>query len=81
MPENKNFSRRSKKETGKKSLEIPKIRPQIFFISILTQMNTSISYFNTFPIFFPYIFVRPLVFIFSVLLILSKIPLDYNINL
>jgi len=55
--------------------------PQIFFISILTQMNTSISYFNTFPIFFPYIFVRPLVFIFSVLLILSKIPLDYNINL
>ena len=28
MPENKNFSRRSKKETGKKSLEIPKIRPK-----------------------------------------------------
>ncbi|KKW70842.1 Membrane carboxypeptidase (Penicillin-binding protein) [Lactococcus cremoris] len=28
MPENKNFSRRSKKETGKKSLKIPKIRPK-----------------------------------------------------
>ncbi|PCS14030.1 hypothetical protein RU90_GL000900 [Lactococcus lactis subsp. hordniae] len=53
----------------------------MLFISLLTQMNTAIPHFNTFLLFLPYIFVRSLDFIFSVLIILPKIPLAYNVSL